>query len=333
MTNNDTGTPAPQTVLLAGASGVLGVHVVRALTAAGHRVVSLGRGAANDVSADLRDREALLRAVEGRRIDVVVHAATALRKPPVMHRDMAATNALRTEGTRNLLAAARETGARRFVVESMVFGYGFGDHGQSALAENTTPFAPRGADAALERTIAAMRTKEELAFTADGIEGVSLRFGLFYGAGGTDALLPLLRRRALPVTPDHDRVLPWVDLADAADAVALAVDHGRAGQAYNIAGAQPLGFAAHVRLTAELFGLPRPLTVPRWALRPMGYVHTVLGSTMRVDSTLARTELGWKPAHDTVPDGLAALVRERAAAQSRSADTTSTASAQDRKSA
>lgn len=312
---------------------MLGGHVARALGGAGYRVLTLGRGGGNDVAADLRDRDALLRAVEGRRVDVVVHAATALRKAPVMHRDMAATNALRTEGTRNLLAAARETGARRFVVESMVFGYGYGDHGERALTEDTATFAPRGANPRLEAHIAAMRTKEELAFTADGIEGVSLRFGLFYGAGGTDALLPLLRRRALPVTSDHDRVLPWVDLADAADAVALAVGHGRPGQAYNIAGAEPLGFAAHVRLAAEVFGLPRPLTVPRWALRPMGYLHTMLGTSMRVDSTLARTELGWKPAHDTVADGLAALVRERAAAQSRSADTTRTASAQDRKSA
>jgi nucleoside-diphosphate-sugar epimerase len=311
MTNNDTGTPAPKTVLLAGASGVLGVHIARALTAAGHQVLSLGRSAANDIAADLMDREALLRAVEGRRADVVVHAATALRKAPVRHQDMAGTNALRDAGTRNLLAAARETGARRFLAESMVFGYGYGDHGDRPLTEDSAAFAPPGASPQLEHHIAAMRTKEELAFTADGIDGVSLRFGLFYGAGGTDALLPLLRKRALPVTSDHGRVLPWVDLADAGDAVALAVDHGHPGRAYNIAGDEPLGFAAHVRLTAEAFGLPRPMTVPRWMLRPMGYLHTMLGTSMRVDSALARTELGWKPAHSSVPDGLAALVSER----------------------
>lgn len=303
------------TVLLAGASGVLGGHVTRALTAAGYRVLGLGRGPANDVRADLMDRDALLRAVDGHHADVVVHAATALRKPPVRHADMAATDALRTDGTRNLLAAARAVGARRFVAESMVFGYGYGDHGDRPLAEATDAFAPPGRTPQLEAHLAAMRAKEELTFGADGIDGVALRFGLFYGPGGTDALLPMLRRRALPVAPDHGLVLPWVHLADAAAAVVLAVAHGRPGSAYNIADDEPIGFGPHVRLTAELFGCPRPMTVPRWALRPMRYVHAMLTTNLRVDTTSARTELGWLPAHRTVREGLTALARERAGAE------------------
>lgn len=71
-----------QSILLAGASGVLGRHITRALTEAGHEVTGLGRGPANDVRADLMDRDALLRAVDGRHHDTVVLAATALRKAP-----------------------------------------------------------------------------------------------------------------------------------------------------------------------------------------------------------------------------------------------------------
>ncbi|WP_406369404.1 NAD(P)-dependent oxidoreductase [Streptomyces sp. NBC_00647] len=295
-----------QSILLAGASGVLGRHITRALTEAGHRVTGLGRSPANDIQADLMDRDALLRAVDGQHYDTVVLAATALRKPPLRHRDMHATDALRTDGTAHLVEAARATGARRLVAESMVFGYGFGDHGDHVVTEADT-FGPQGATPQLERHIAAMRTKERLTFEATGLEGVALRFGLFYGAGGTDALLPMLRRRQLPVADDHGRVLPWVDLADAARAVAAAVEHGRPGEAYNVADRTPLGFAAHVRAVAQEFGLPKPMTVPLWMMRPMAYAHVMMRTTLRVSSAKAERELGWTPAHPSAYDGLAAL--------------------------
>ncbi|NUS13402.1 MAG: NAD(P)-dependent oxidoreductase [Streptomyces sp.] len=311
---NETHPTTGTTVLLAGATGVFGRHVADALTAAGHHVLAIGRGPANDVRADLNDRDALLRAVDGRHADVVVHAATALRKPPMRHADMAATNLLRTRGTENLLAAAREVGARRLVAESMVFGYGYGDFGDRPLTEDAAPFGPAGNSPALERAVAGMRTKEKLMLTADGMEGIALRFGLFYGPGGTDAILTMLRRRALPVTPGHGRVLPWVELTDAAAAVALAVDHGTPGRSYNIADDTPTGFGDHVRLTAEVFGLPRPMTVPTWAMRPMGYVHTMLNTNMRVDNALAARELGWRPVYPGAREGLTAMARAKAAA-------------------
>ncbi|MFI9822178.1 NAD-dependent epimerase/dehydratase family protein [Streptomyces sp. NPDC052013] len=295
-----------QRVLLAGAGGVLGRHVTRELTNAGHQVTGLGRGPGNDIRADLTDRDALLRAVDGHRFDTVIHAATALRKPPMRHRDMDATNRLRTEGTAHLVEAARATGARRFVAESMVFGYGYGDHGGHVLTEDD-PFGPPGAGPALERHIAGMRTKERLTFETADLEGVALRFGLFYGPGGTDALLPLLRKRQLPVPGDGGRVLPWVELGDAARAVVAAVERGRPGQAYNVADRTPLGFRAHLVCVAEEFGLPKPMTAPRWLMRPMSYAHTVMSTTLRVSTAKAERELGWTPAHPSAREGLAAM--------------------------
>ncbi|MFI0966335.1 NAD-dependent epimerase/dehydratase family protein [Streptomyces sp. NPDC021080] len=295
-----------QSILLAGASGVLGRHITRALTEAGHEVTGLGRGPANGVRADVTDRDALLRAVDGRHFDTVVLAATALRKAPLRHRDMHATDDLRVDGTAHLVEAARATGARRLVSESMVFGYGFGDHGDRVVTE-ADAFGPEGATPELERHIAAMRIKERLTFEATGLEGIALRFGLFYGAGGTDALLPMLRRRQLPVADDHGRVLPWVDLADAARAVAAAVERGRPGEAYNVTDRAPLGFAAHVRAVAGEFGLPKPMTVPLWTMRPLSYAHVVMRTNLRVSSAKAERELGWTPTYTSAYDGLAAL--------------------------
>ncbi len=130
-----------KTVLLAGANGVLGGHMARALTAAGHEVIGLSRSEKAGVAADVLDRDRLLRAVEGLHADVVVHAVTALRKPPTRHRDMALTDSLRVEGTSNLLDAAVVVGARQFVVESIAIGYGYEDFGDRILTEDD-PFAP-----------------------------------------------------------------------------------------------------------------------------------------------------------------------------------------------
>ncbi len=305
MANNDT-THQNRSILLAGATGVLGRHITRALTESGHKVTGLGRGPAAGIRADLMDRDALLRAVDGHRFDTVIHAATALRKAPMRHRDMSATNALRTEGTAHLVEAAQTVGARRFVTESMVFGYGYGDHGDHPVTEDD-PFGPPGTTPERERHLAAMRTKEQLTFHTPGLEGIALRFGLFYGPGGTDALVTLLRRRQLPVPDDHGRVLPWVELTDAARAVAAAVERGRPGQAYNVADRTPLGFRAHVLCVAEEFGLPKPMTVPLWLMKPMSYAHTVMSATLRVSTAKAERELGWTPVHPSARDGLAAM--------------------------
>jgi nucleoside-diphosphate-sugar epimerase len=110
-------------VLVAGgASGALGVPLTRRLIARGHRVLGLTREAAGarrlealgaePVVADALDRDRLLRAVDGRWADAVIHELTALRKAPIRHRGMAPTDRLRSEGTTNLLAAAEVLGAQ-----------------------------------------------------------------------------------------------------------------------------------------------------------------------------------------------------------------------------
>ncbi|MFJ6482558.1 NAD-dependent epimerase/dehydratase family protein [Streptomyces sp. NPDC091682] len=295
-------------VLLAGASGVLGRHITGALTRAGHTVIGLGRGAGAGVRADLMDRDGLLRAVKGIEVDTVVHAATALRTAPMRHKDMFATDDLRVTGTRNLMEAARALGARRVIAESMVFGYGYGyrDFGDHVITEDTDPFAPTG-DRAVERHLEGMRVKEELMLGSDGIEGIALRFGLFYGAGATESLARMLRRRKVPAVTDHGRVLPWVDLADAGRAVALAVEGGRPGRAYNIVDDTPTGFGAHVREVAEAFGTPKPMSAPTWLMRPFPYAHRMVTTSMRVSNARARAELGWAPDHADCAEGLRAL--------------------------
>ncbi|GAA4579814.1 hypothetical protein GCM10023176_58310 [Micromonospora coerulea] len=133
-------------VLLAGAGGAIGVPLTRKLIDHGHEVYGLTRGqgraraladrGVRPVVADAMDRDALLRAVDGLAADAVVHELTALTKPPLRHSGMAQTNRLRVEGTANLLAAADVVGARRFLTQSIVLGYGYRDHGDRVLTES-----------------------------------------------------------------------------------------------------------------------------------------------------------------------------------------------------
>ena len=297
-----------ETVILAGASGVFGRHVTKVLTGAGYRVLGLGRGAGNDIRADINDREALLRALSGQQADIVVHAATALAKVPMRHRDFTPTDVLRTTGMRNLVEGYHAVGASLMINESMMFGYGYGDHGDAPLTEGKTPFAPVQRDRHLEEHVGAMRVKEEL---TRSLGGVSLRFGLFYGPGGaTEEMVAMLRKRKLPAPDAGTRVLSWVRLDDAATAVLAAIRHGRPGEAYNIADDAPMSFAGHVRAAAATFGAPKPMAVPLWLLRPMSLVHAVVSTNLRLGTAKAHAELGWEPRYPSAAEGLAEMKAE-----------------------
>lgn len=315
-------------VLVAGASGALGVPLTRQLISAGHEVLGLSRTTGNrnrllalgaePLIADVMDRAALLAAVEGLKADAVVHALTALKKAPVRHRDMVATNALRQEGTANLLAAARAVGARRFVAESMIVGYGYGDWGTKVLTEDDPSFGPPGRSRWLERHLEAMRSIERQTFAADGIEGIALRYGLFYGPGaGAKEMVEMLRRRRMPILRNGGGPLSWVYIEDAATATAAALEKGRPGQAYNVVDDEPVPWGAFMEAMAQAVGAPSPPAVPRWLLRLAPYAHAVMTSTLRVSNAKARRELDWTPSVPTYRQGcekLAASLRDRAPA-------------------
>jgi nucleoside-diphosphate-sugar epimerase len=229
-------------VLLAGASGAIGIPIARQLIAHDHEVLGLIRShagagglaalGARAVVADVLDRDGLLRAVDGLSADAVIHELTALRKPPLRHSGMTQTDRLRTEGSTNLLAAAEVLGAKRFVTQSIILGYGYSDHGDQLLTEEAPFGIPAGNKS--DPHVAAMRSAERQAFTAP--EGIALRYGLLYG-GDAEQMRALLARRALLVT--RGGLLGWVHHEDAARATVAGLEHGQAGEAYNIVDDRP----------------------------------------------------------------------------------------------
>ena len=305
-------------VALTGFAVASGLHTVshaidRQLVAHGHRVLGLTRDpaagrrlevlGATPVVADALDRDGLLRAVEGRKADAVIHELTALRKPPRRHSGMVLTNRLRTEGTTNLLAAADALGARRFLTQSIIFGYGFRDHGDRVLTERD-PFG-RPAGNADDPHVAAMRSAERQAFSA--AEGIALRYGLLY-SGDAAQMQARLARRGLPVAKGG--VLGWVHHQDAAAATVAALEHGRPGQAYNVVDDLPATWEEVFTAMAAAFGAPPPRRLPGWVLRLAApYVASfVVGTSMRVANDKAKAELGWRPAFPTYRAGIDAMV-------------------------
>jgi nucleoside-diphosphate-sugar epimerase len=289
-------------VLLAGASGAIGSHLVPQLMAAGHKVTGLSRRperlaetGAKAIGVDLLDRGAVLDAVRGQHFDAVVHQATDLRRAPTTYSSMLTTNRLRSEGTSTLIAVAKATGAKKFVTASIFYGYGFDDFGNKPVLETET-FARATSDS-LDAVRFALASNEQ---QVRAFGGVSLRYGLFYGDG---VVAPV-------ASADWSGLLPVVHLADAASAVVRALERGRPGHVYNIADANPVSWRELQQAAATAAGERMPLLVPSWVLRASApFAAQLLTSTsMRLSTTKARRELGWAPQYANYAEGLRELV-------------------------
>src|SRR4051812_8546879 len=179
-------------VFVAGASGALGKRLVPMLVEAGHEVTGMTRShpdvvrklGATPVVADGLDRAAVEKAIVAAKPDVVVHELTALTGELTNMRRIdkafATTNRLRTEGTDNLLAAARAAGAKKFVAQSFA-GWPFERTGGSVKSEEDplAPDPPKTAKPLLD----AIGYLERVVAGAKDIEGIVLRYGGFYGPG------------------------------------------------------------------------------------------------------------------------------------------------------
>jgi len=295
-------------VFVAGGSGTIGVPLVRALVAGHHRVTALTRFAgkrreleglgASVAVADALDRAALIAAVEAAQPTHIIHQLTALPKGGARRSsDLDATNRLRIDGTRHLLDAAIQARTRRFIV------------GSFAMLAARGPATAASDDAAA----AAVRSMESQVLDATrhgAIEGVILRYGLFYGldAPSTVTMIDLVRKRRLPVVRGDSGQLPLIHIEDAVSATLRALDAARAGGAYDIVDDHAASMSEIVETIAEYTGSAAPLRVPAWLPRLLApYMARLTSLRMPLSNAAARTELGWRPKYSTIRDGLAQM--------------------------
>ncbi|MEV4123635.1 NAD(P)H-binding protein [Nocardia sp. NPDC049707] len=153
-------------IYLAGATGVIGIRLLPLLVEAGHEVAGMTRSVARadqvraagaePVVCDVYDLDELTAAVVAFRPDLVMHQLTDLPDDVTLLPERAGANArIRSEGTRNLIAAAQAAGAKRFLAQSIAWEL------------------PAGRGAVIQEHEAAVLD----------IGGVVVKYGQFYGPG------------------------------------------------------------------------------------------------------------------------------------------------------
>ncbi len=301
-------------IFVAGGGGVVGQQLLPLLAAEGHQVTASTRNparagqlralGAEPVILDGLDGEAVGEAVARAEPEVVIHQMTALTGVGNFRRfdrEFAGTNRLRTEGTDNLLAAARASGVRRFIAQSYAGWPGARD-GRRIQSEED-PLDPRP-PAAQRESLAAIRHVERVVPAAAPVEGLVLRYGGFYGYGASDEFFDLVRRRAVPVLGDGAGVWSFLHIGDAASATAAAVHRGQPG-VYNVVDDEPATVAEWLPFLARALGAKPPRRIPVWLGRlAAGEVGVSMMTQIRGCSNVkAKRELGWELAWPSWREG------------------------------
>ena len=304
-------------VFLAGATGAIGIRLVPQLVEAGHQVTAITRSqeklgrlyefGAEPVLCDVFDAGQLGSVVSRAEPDAVINELTDLPQslnPRKLKEYYAANDRVRREGTRNLLSAAVAAGARRFLVQGSAYWYAPTD-GQVKSEE-----APLYLDAPppIGPAVETIKEVEGAVLTADGVEGVVLRYGFFYGPGTWYAkdgdVGRQVRKRRYPMVGRGEGTYSFIHIDDAAAATVAALERARPG-VYNVVDDEPATAAEWIPLYAEALGAKRPPRVPAFLARVIAgdaLVTWMLGLRGASNEKIKR-ELGWQPQYKSWRQG------------------------------
>jgi nucleoside-diphosphate-sugar epimerase len=307
------------TVLVTGASGLLGGAVARVLVARGEDVRTLQRRpsgitGASDLAGSVTDPDAVRRAVDG--VDAVVHLAARVSLAGPREE----FDAVNIGGTTTLLDAAERAGVRRFV---QVSSPSVAHAGASLVGVGAEPADPAHARGDYARTKAAA---ELLALDRDGgasggLAVVAVRPHLVWGPGDTQLVERVLDRAARGRLPLLDRGAALIDTTyvdNAANGIVAALDraevvHGRAyvltnGEPRTVAdlltgicragGVRPPAWRVPARLARTAGGVVEAV----WRLRPgtdeppmTRFLAEQLSTAHWFDQRATREDLRWRP--------------------------------------
>jgi nucleoside-diphosphate-sugar epimerase len=300
-------------IFLAGATGAIGRRLVPQLVEAGHQVTAMTRSkeklgelyelGAEPVLSDVFDAGRLGSVVARAEPDAVINELTDLPQslnPRKLKEYYAANNHVRREGTRNLLGAAHGAGVRRFLVQGSAYWYA--PTGGPVKTEEAPLYldAPTPIGPAVET----IREVEEAVLSAEGIEGVVLRYGMFYGPGTWYAkdgdVGRQVRNRRYPMIGSGEGTYSFIHVDDAASATVAAVERARPG-VYNVVDDEPATAAEWMPVYAEALGAKRPPRVPAFVARVIAgdaLVRWMLGLRGASNEKIKRG-LGWHPRYES----------------------------------
>ena len=247
---------------------------------------------------DVTDRESVRRAMAG--AERLFHCA-AWYRIGARGRDQAYR--INVEGTRNVLEAMRELGVAKGVYTSTVAV--FGDTRGRLVDETSRASGPFASEYDRTKHLAHYEVAEPL--MRSGLPLVIVQPGVIYGEGDHSPMRPVLDayvRRRLPAVPGGSAYC-WGYVDDTVDGHVRAMERGRAGESYVIAG-PPHTLVEALRIAERVCGIPAPrLAVPPPLLRLAASMTAVLGQdaeslrvlagvTYLASSAKAERELGWR---------------------------------------
>jgi nucleoside-diphosphate-sugar epimerase len=273
-------------VFVTGATGFIGGEVARQLRQRGDDVVCLVRSPGKatkltelgcaTVAGDLGDREALRSGMEG--CDAVIHAAAMYEVgiPKSQHPAMYEANVV---GTENVLGAARDAGIAKIVYVSTCGAFGNTHH---ETVDETYEHPCEDFTSYYEQTkVEAHKVAKRM--IAEGLPCAVVQPGGVYGPGDTSQLGDLLEQflsGKLPMIPFPELGICLAHVEDTAAGIVLALDKGRTGEAYVIAGPATTMRGA-VETVAKVSGRKAPKrAVPTGLMKAMTPIGPLVGKLM-----------------------------------------------------
>jgi dihydroflavonol-4-reductase len=282
-------------VFLTGATGFVGSHVARAFAAQGARLHLLVRStsrldnlegiSAGTVIGDLRDPESFRSALS--ECEVLVHVAADYR---LWVRDPQAMYAANVDGTRNLLALAREVGVRRVVYTSSVATMGFRKDG--TIVDESTPVSLDDMIGHYKRS-KYLAEQEAIVAARDGQQVIVLNPTTPIGANDikptpTGQIVVDFLNRKFPAYVDTG--LNLVDVDEVARMHVTALERGEPGERY-ILGGENLSLKQILDKMSAITGIPSPsMEVPHAVAMAFAFFDEMVTGRLRGKEPRATVE-------------------------------------------
>jgi dihydroflavonol-4-reductase len=282
-------------VFLTGATGFVGSHVARAFAAQGARLHLLVRStsrldnleglSAETVTGDLRYPDSFRSALSD--CEVLVHVAADYR---LWVRDPQAMYAANVDGTRNLLALAREVGVRRVVYTSSVATMGFREDG--TIVDENTPVSLDDMIGHYKRS-KYLAEQEAIAATRDGQQIIVLNPTTPIGANDikptpTGQIVVDFLNRKFPAYVDTG--LNLVDVGEVARMHVTALERGAPGERY-ILGGENLSLKQILDKMSAITGIPSPsMEVPHAVAMAFAFFDEMVTGRLRGKEPRATVE-------------------------------------------
>lgn len=320
-------------VLVTGANGHIGCHIVRSLLERGHEVRGLVRPTSDlrgltDVDVELfrgnvMDPDSVDAAVED--CEVVFHAAAVFR---MWAKDESEILAPAMQGAENVIGACMRHGVRRLVYTSSTNSIGFSS--RADLLRSEQDWNDKGATAYVRAKLESEKFAVKLA-EEQGVEMVVTLPALVLGPHDyrVTPSTQIVRDVVLRKMPAADTGLNIVHVADVAEGHVLAAEKGRPGERYILGGDNITGVDLAARLAKLTGGKPTMKAPPKWMLRAMvpfaavaskltgkepivthALIDDFIGTHAVFDVSKAKSELDYHPrgADETLEDTVRWLV-------------------------